>query len=206
MGFVEHISTRPIRFRAAPIESVINTMLHHKSEELSKLQIETEKLLHDQVQNKKKDNLKADTPEIIHIPAQRPLLKRTKNELNSLENSLYTICSWKKGIGWISNHYDQFTNALNRNVKIRFIIEKSEESRFPRFVEKLQNNPLFKLRTIQVLPPTCLSLYDQKILLIDTSSKTGFVKSPAIWTNNPSIVGMAQIYFQTLWTDSLPAS
>ena len=45
MGFVERIFSRPVMFRAIPLESVIHVLLHRKSDEISNLQIETEKLL-----------------------------------------------------------------------------------------------------------------------------------------------------------------
>jgi len=200
-GFVEHIFARPFMFRATPLECVITTMLKLKAEEISKLQIKTEELLRDFENSQKRETLEADKPQIILIPERRPLLERAKKELESFKNSLDTISSWKKGINWISSHYDLFMKALDRNAKIRFIIEKTEESRFPRFVEELQNNPLFQIKTIQALPPACIAIYDQKILFIDTSVKTTFIESPVLWSNNSNIVGMAQIYFETLWSN-----
>jgi sugar-specific transcriptional regulator TrmB len=202
MGFVERIFVRPVRFRAIPLECVITTMLNRKSNEIAELKIKTEDLLHDFKKGKKRDKLKTDEPEIALIPGRESLLEEAKKDLESLKNSLDTINSWNKGINWMSAQYDYFLKALKRNVKIRFIIEKDEKIKFPRFVEKLQENPLFQIKTVQVLPPAGICLYDEKTLLIDTSSKSSFLESPVIWTNNPGIIGMVQIYFETLWTNT----
>jgi sugar-specific transcriptional regulator TrmB len=201
-GFVEKMFAKPAMFRATPLECVIIEMLHSKAEKIFEVSKGTEELLK-KVHAHKRENLQAETPDTVLIPRQKPLLERSKKELEGLKVGLDTICSWKKGIGWMSSHYDLFMNALNRNVKVRFLIEKSEDSRFPTFVEKLKKNPLFQIKTVQNLPPACIGLYDQKILLIDTSAKTGFIESPVLLTTNPSIVGMAQIYFDKMWTNSL---
>ena len=206
LGFVEHIFTRPVRFKATPLECVINIMLHRKSEEISELQLETEELLHDFGRSDNRDKLESNGQLTFLIPERRPLLERAKKQVDSLQNCLDSICSWIKGVGWLSNHYIHFMKALNRNVKIRFIIEKSGESRLSRSVEELINNPLFQLRMIKVLPPACLGLYDQKILFLDTSSDTRFVESPVLWSDNSSMIGMAQVYFEKIWNDSLPCS
>jgi sugar-specific transcriptional regulator TrmB len=202
MGFVERILTRPVTFRAVPLESVINIMLHRKSEEISNLQIETEKLLQDFKKPQKKIYIENETDEIILIPEHTALFEKAKNELDDLELCLDTICSWKKGIGWISSHNQNFQNALKRGVKIRFVIEKAEGYLIPKIVEKLQNDLSFELRIFPFLPPAIIGLYDRKKLLISTSSTTSFLESPVIWSNNLSLIGMAQVYFEKIWTES----
>jgi sugar-specific transcriptional regulator TrmB len=201
LGLVERIFAKPLLFRAEPLEYVTTTRLKLKAEELAKLQIKTEEMLRDFKETKKNEKMKAGKSEIILIPEQKPLWERTKREMDKLKISLDTVCSWKKGIEWISSLHDLFVELLKKKVKIRFILGKTEP-KFPRFVEELQNNPLFQIKTSQALPPASVSLYDRKICLIDTSTITSFIESPVLWSNNPSIVGMAQIYFDTEWTNS----
>jgi hypothetical protein len=45
-----------------------------------------------------------------------------------------------------------------------------------------------------------MGLYDNKRLIVDTTARSSFVATPCLWTNNPSIVGMAQLYFESVWT------
>ncbi|MEJ2272376.1 MAG: helix-turn-helix domain-containing protein, partial [Candidatus Bathyarchaeota archaeon] len=162
LGFVEYIITKPRRFKAIPLKIVINTLLHHKSEEISNLQIESEKLLHDLENNRKESEPKEGNYDLRLIPKKRALFERIKTELNNLQNNLDAICTSEKGVTWLSNHKNHFIDALNRDVKIRFIIQKLEVTRFPKFLIKLQNNNNFQLRTINTHPPTCAGIYDQK--------------------------------------------
>lgn len=200
-GLVERIFSKPLLFRATQLKYLTATRLKLKAEELAKLQKKTEEMLKDFEENKKGEKIEAEKSEIVLIPEQRPLWERTKREMENLRNSLDIICSWKNGVEWISRLHDLFMEILKRKVKIRFILGKAEP-KFPRFVEEIQNNPLFQIRTLRALPSASLSLYDQKICLIDTSTFTSFMESPALWSNNPSIVGIAQIYFETEWTNS----
>ena len=91
-------------------------------------------------------------------------------------------------------------NALNKNVRIRFIIQRNKENQFPVYIKNVLDHSFFQIKTIDETPPACIGIYDQKTVLIDTSSETKFVQSPVIWSNNPSVIGMAQIYFESIWS------
>ena len=196
---VERIMTKPASFKAVPMECVFANLLRFKALEISDLQTKTDELRSNLEKFEEGKKMQIEKHDITLIPEQRPILIRAQNELEKLKFRLDTICSWEKGLGWMSKHYNYFMNALNRNVEIRFIIQKAEEVKFPRYVKRLQKNSNFQIKSIYTLPPACLGLYDQKILLLDTSADTNFVGSPVLWSNNPSIVGMAEIYFETIW-------
>lgn len=204
LGFVEVIITRPLKFKAVQLKFVINILLRRMSEEISNLQIESEKLLLDFENNRKEPTPKEGNFDLLLIPKNRALLQRLKTEVDNLQDSLDTICTFAKGISWLKKHNVHFKRALNRNVTIRFIIQKSEKTKIPKFVIKLQNYDNFQLRSTRINPPACAGIYDRKQILIDVSSKAQFLKSPAICSNNPSILGMAKIYFNKMWMDSLP--
>ncbi len=200
LGFIERVFANPFRFKAVPLEFTITKLLKCKAEEISNLQIETDELIKDFAEKRKNEDIEAEKPEIVLIPEQRPLLEKAREELENVKNSLDTICPWRKGLDWLSSHHDLFMNALNRDVKIRFVIEKTAKDKNPRFLEGFQNHPKFQLKTVKALPPACMGLYDQKRLIMDTSARGLFIATPCLWSNNPSIVGMAQIYFEAVYT------
>lgn len=202
LGAVERIMTQPTSFKAIPMECVFADMLRRKALEISDLQTKTDELRSNLKKFEEEGRLKFEKPNITLIPERKPILIRAKNELENLKFCLDTICSWEKGLGWMSKHYNYFMNALNRNVEIRFIIQKTEDVKFPEYVKRLQKNSNFQINSVQFLPPASLGIYDQIILLLDTSADTNFVESPVLWSNNPSIVGMAKIYFETIWKNT----
>lgn len=201
-GYVERIFTKPAMFRPVPPKCIIKDILGRKAENLSKLQVETENLLHILEKTDKNQKSHLEDHDIIFIAEKRALFERGKESLIRSKSSVDMICSWKKGVSWLSHFENQITDALNRKVKIRIIIEKNGHEEFPRFIKDHPKNVLFQTRTIQVLPPASITIYDRKKLFISTSQTSRFVETPALWSNNPNIVGMAQIYFETIWKNS----
>jgi sugar-specific transcriptional regulator TrmB len=200
LGFVHRSFTKPVTFKAVLPEIVFNSLLKRRAEELSNMQLETQRLINYFSNNGKKENLQERKYEILFIPEQRPLFEKAKEELKNVKNSLDTICPWKKGLGWLAGHYDFFIKALNRNVNVRFLFEKAPEDVTPKLLKEFQAHPRFQIKTVEKLPPACMGLYDNKRLIVDTTARSSFVATPCLWTNNPSIVGMAQLYFESAWT------
>jgi hypothetical protein len=44
-----------------------------------------------------------------------------------------------------------------------------------------------------------VSIYDGKEVLMKTSSTQGLEESHSLWSNNPSLLALAQGYFDVLW-------
>ena len=203
IGVIECVLSDPALFRACPLNCVIDTMIRNKIIAVSDLQTETEILLQNFVENEKAEKPQAAGIAFSLVPKGLVLLHKMGEELENVTSSLDTVCSWTKGTDWILWHCSLFEKALERNVKIRFIIQKTADDMFPSLVKKLENSPLFNIKPIATLPPACMVLFDQKILLIDTSTTTQFAGSPALWSKNPCLAAMAQVYFERLWTNSL---
>jgi sugar-specific transcriptional regulator TrmB len=199
MGFVERVFTNPSTFRAVPLESTTSTLLKRKAVTLSNLKVDVDKVIENLTNKNGKNKKLADQASIILIPEKRPIYERAKSELETVQQSLDTICSWKKGVSWLKSHQEHFLNALDRKVKIRFILDKNAGDSWPSSLLEILHHNNFHEKLVNVLPPTCIGLYDKKRLLIDTSTKSSFIETPCLWSDYPSIVGMAQIYFDTIW-------
>ncbi len=202
LGFVERVLTKPLQFRAAPLESVLKTLLHRKAVEIKHLQLETKEMIQNNLKKKTK-TLHKDNNEIRLIPENRPLLKRLKEQISESTKNLNTICSWNKGISWMLTHQQPFLNATKRGVTIRFILENNGNYSIPKDVEKLKDCSGFELKIVPFHPIAVLALFDEKNVMIDTSTSTSFVKSPTIWSNNPCLIGLTKSYFDKMWVDSI---
>lgn len=204
MGFVERVLTKPAIFRAAPIKSVLSTMLDLKTQESSQLEMKINHLFHDFEKNKKEEKNDSDSPGIVLVAERKPLLEKTEKEIENVKINLDIIYSWKKGITWISRFHDLLINALDRNVSIRLILEENEsKSKLPRFLEELQESQLFQIKIVETSPIANLSLYDQKTLLIEIFAQSPFDESMYLWSNNPRLVGIAKVYFATAWVSKI---
>jgi hypothetical protein len=48
-----------------------------------------------------------------------------------------------------------------------------------------------------------MTIYDRKQILIFTDPNARLSESPALWSNNPSLISGMQDYFTILWTTAL---
>ena len=199
MNLVEEILSRPTLYRAPSSKKVIQRMLKQKAIDISELHYKMDQFFNKFENGRQEYTSGLGDFAISLIPKQGPLFEKAKEMLRNVEVSIDTICTWKKGIGWLSGHKDEFLDALNRNVKIRFIIEKEKRNRFPAYLKEFIDVSVFPIRTITKLDSACLGIYDSKEVLIDTSIEEGFVDSDVLWSNNKAIVEMARIYFESFW-------
>ena len=198
IDFVEKILVTPKVFKAVPLKIVIKELLNKKAEELSQLQTDSEQLL---LINDKTDSIdiSKNSFKTIIVPKKRAHLEKAKKEMLNLKKSLDCVLSWEKGIGWFNAHFKIFKDLLRLNVKIRWIIERRKNSDLIKQVKELPNHHLFEIKTISRTPGACLGIYDRKIVLLDTSATSAFIQTPLLWSSNPSLIVLAQNYFDTLW-------
>lgn len=198
LGFVEKTLSFPRIFKALQLKFVLESLLHKKAEELSQMQETAEELLESQKINRSPDASQEDF-KINIIPKQKAHIEKAKEEMQKLTKTLDCVLSWEKGFGWFSAHKNIFADLLRRKVKIRWVIERKDNRDLISLLKKLPHSSLFMVKETSIQPEACLGIYDGKVLLLDTSAVSGFIKTPMLWTNNPSLIVLAQSYFDTMW-------
>jgi sugar-specific transcriptional regulator TrmB len=200
LDFVEKILATPRLFRAVPLKTVLKELLRKKAEELSQLQSDSEELILSNINTGSTDILENPFKTII-VPKKRAHITKAKKEMLKLKKSLECVLSWEKGIGWFNAHFEIFEDLMKRNVKIRWVIERRENSDFMKQVKELPNHHLFEVKEVSKSPGACLGIYDRKVVLIDTSATSAFIQTPMLWSSNPSLIVLAQNYFDMLWNN-----
>jgi hypothetical protein len=93
--------------------------------------------------------------------------------------------------------------ALKRGVKIRIVTEKLPPTNGD--IEKTllaerKAGTVYKFTP--TLPLALLLLFDRKQVLIITSA-TGTLETSALWSDNPSLIGLAINYFENTWNSAI---
>ena len=95
--------------------------------------------------------------------------------------------------------------AMERGVKVRMIIDKSEAEKEERIrplyinaVNKMLRHKNFQYRCVTLPPETIIVLLDDKVASIWTASES-FDSVPFVFTDTPSIVNLVKTYFSTIW-------
>ena len=206
LGLVERLIEKPVRYRATSLEKGLTLLLETKEKQFKKTRAETHALI--KRTKISEINTQKEIPRFILIPHGRTIIDRINTSINKANLSINLVLSWKRFSQGIASIFSEsMEHAWARKVKVRFIIEKPLENRtVNQMVEYCRKNSCCQLRFIPKYPNTVFGIYDKKELFVIVFSKTDLPSSPALWSNNNSLIALATDYFECLWnkaTESL---
>ena len=132
-------------------------------------------------------------------------VERIKNAIEIAQLSIDFILPWKMFSGGLAGIYaESLEVAWAKTVKIRFITEnpfKSETAK--QLIHFCKKKPSCQLRFINHSPKTVFGIFDKKEVFITVNPKIDLPHSQALWSNNHSLVTLAEENFEmTFFTAS----
>lgn len=214
LGLVERrLTTKKNLFAAMPLKEGIELLLSRKDREYFETQVGAKKVInHLKVQRKV---ARAENDEYFDLlPKGEANLKAFKNNMDQASSSIDDVIAWKGFENCLTsrgtpNGMDNYVNALKRGVRIRYLTNfpKKSKSKSDVFksIEKLQKVGSFEVRSIDN-PPSCVfAIFDKKVAFICTFPISNPLETPVLLSNNPTLIGLAQSYFDFLWLNSKSA-
>jgi sugar-specific transcriptional regulator TrmB len=201
LGLVEKIIAHPVMFRPIPIETGVAILLERKSKKYNELQSKSASLIH----SLNKKNIHKDSyqeSQFVLIPSKEVLIKRLTKTIEKTQTSIDVSTSWKRFKFACYRLAEPLEKAWCRGVKGRVVIEETEEPVLE-FVKTCWKSPHAKIRHVHSHPRTVMAIYDKKEVFIYIKPTADLTESPALWSNNPSLVAMAEDCFETLWNTAL---
>lgn len=93
--------------------------------------------------------------------------------------------------------------ALKRGVVVRILTEKPPNCSIPKWVNAtLQKYPNFQLKTTPRLSVASVILFDGVLASIALDPNIRLTTGPDLWTTNPALVAICQIYFNSTWAQT----
>ena len=140
----------------------------------------------------------------VLIPPKKAVINRRKKQIEATEKSIDGLVSFRRLEPTAKTCIKEAKQALKRGVKIRIITEKPKnEQSIPKIINDLEKNHSVKLRYLLNPPSAILTIYDGKELLITTSAKTDLGESPALWSNNPSLLSVMNDFYEIMWITAI---
>jgi sugar-specific transcriptional regulator TrmB len=201
LGLVEKIIETPLEYRAIPMNEGLSLLLETKTEQYEKLRSETRILLHTAKMQKPGKKKHITGPQFVLIPQGKTVIERIKTAIEKAQLSIDLVLSWKRfSHGIASDFAESIEIAWAKNVKTRFIIESPLKSKTAeQLIQFCKAKPSCQIRFTRNHPRTVFGIYDKKEVFVIVFSKTGLPGSPALWSNNPSLIALADDYFEKLW-------
>ena len=203
LGLAEKVIITPTKFKATPIQEVITILMDQKTKETYELRLETKEFLK-KFKTEVKPTIQAEENQFILIPRKKAAINKRKKEIDATKKSIDCLISFKRLESTAKTCIAERKKALERGVKIRVVTEKPEnEKSIPKIIQDFNKYPSFRVRYLLDPPSAILTIYDRKELLITTSAKPDRGESPALWSNNPSLLSVINDFYEILWITAM---
>lgn len=197
LGLVEKIIAHPSRFRAVPIETGVSILLEHKTKKYIELKSKSASLIR-RINKKNIHKESYQESQFVLIPSRDAIIKRLTKTIEKTQTSIDVSTSWKRFKSACYRLAEPLQEAWRRGVKGRAVIEETEEPALE-FAKTYWRSPHAEIRHVHFSPKTVMALYDKKEVYIYVIPAADMTESPALWSNNPSLVAIAEDCFETLW-------
>lgn len=202
LGLAEEIVDTPLRFAASPIQNAVSSLVDHKIKEVYELRQEARELIK-RFGEREAETAIREGEKFVLVPGRERLSLWLKRAAENAQSSIDVVCSKEAFPKRLSVMAEVYEKAMDRGVKIRWILEKTEDRNSWTEVQALTKNRFFKLRFLPKSPRERLALFDRKQVFVVTDAKKGALESSALWTNNPSILAIIKDYYELLWITAM---
>jgi sugar-specific transcriptional regulator TrmB len=202
-GLVEQIITKPIMYKAIPLTSGVNVLLNELQRKRNESHKKVAKLIHRYKTKKVSAKAKAEKNQFILILGKNAFILKEKTMLNNAQKSISFITSKQRFLQKVYSLAEEFKKAAAKGVRIRILMDKSETEKFKGLADKpaksYKEQPSFEVKYIRYPPQVVMAVFDRKEVLVIVSANARFTESSALWSNNPSLVELANSYFEVTW-------
>ena len=203
MGLLERTLTKPVMFKAIPIQQALSFLLKQKIQETKKIQKEAEEMI-ENYHHENHKQIQEFKPHFVLISKKEASISKRMMEIDNAQTSIDFITSWKRFPLTINTFRKNAIKALERNVKMRVILEKPKDlHELPEELHTFKKFPNYQLRHIPNPPKAIIGIFDKKTVIIKTSTSVGLAEAPSLWTNNPCLVSIVSDYFEIMWITAI---
>ncbi len=200
MGLCEKAITKPIMFRATPIQKSLDILIQRKTKEYDEMQIKTRNLLRD-LSHYGETTCQEEKAQFILLSERQARVLRIEEAVNNAETVVDSFTTPEIFRQVIVSSEEVLKKTMERGVKFRFLMEnlKGKEFRLepPRALLK---NPCFEIRYAAPSIPAAAVLIDKKEIFFGTA--IDFQRAIYLWSDNAYFVGIIQNHFDLIWNSA----
>jgi hypothetical protein len=202
---IEKKITKPAKFKAVPMDLGIDSLLKRKSLEHDNLKAKTKLLLREYKEKTLPQPFELEAAHFALIPQRETVVNRIRQAIDNAEKSVDIFLSWKRfSLGITSTFAESAQKAWTKGVKFRLVVESPKESADVELAWHFcQKSPFCNVRFLPRPPRTVLGIYDQKHFFVIVHPRKGLFDSPALWSNNKSLLSVVEDYFEILWVTAM---
>lgn len=203
LGLIERHVDTPTKFKAIPIKAAIDMLIEHRKKETARLELEATQFLPSFIVANKEDRSKDEESQFIIISDLQARLAKAKKQIDNVKKSIKIVTKWAFFVTYTLETIEEHTRALNMGVNVKIVTQRPEQMEPPpKNLQKLMKHPLFQIRYVSSLPSSIIAVFDKEEVNIVLSNKTPS-ESGILMSNNPSLIELAENYFEIMWVTGL---
>jgi sugar-specific transcriptional regulator TrmB len=205
IGLVEKVIETPLEYRATPMKEALSFLLRAKTVQYEKVRAETRLLLDTVKTERSKSANQIEVPQFVLIPKGRHFIERINTAIAKAQMSMDLLLSWKRFASGITSTFaESMESAWAKNVKIRLLIESPSKSKTAKqLLQFFSEKPFCQIKIVRHCPTIVMGIYDKEEVFLVVNPETDLRDSPALWSNNSSLITLAEDYFELLWLTAI---
>lgn len=196
-GLIQKAITNPNKYCIIPLKSALMLLYQQKTKQIHELAMLTTQVLHDH--NKTSKNIQIEVQsQFILIPKNKQFIISMSKAISNSKKNVKIITSWNRYLKAVQIYQKSLKKALSNGVKFQVLItEKLENNQLPPKAKLFYNHPNTSVKFTNS-PTKIIEIIidDQEVFLI-TIPKADLTESPALWTNNKSLIVALTTCFNT---------
>jgi sugar-specific transcriptional regulator TrmB len=203
LGLVDSYLGTPAQFQAINAGKCLELLLIRKTQEHDTLKKETELLKTSLIAKEATEATQTSAGNFLLVPQKAMVIKIQNEAIEGAQQSIKTILSWQRFYhGACDLFYPSIKDALKRKVQFRFLVERpTAEELIEKATGICKKSEGCEVRFLDKAPETVIGIYDHKKMMILVDPMSDYPgASPALWTDNHSLVSLALEHFETKWT------
>jgi PAS domain S-box-containing protein len=197
MALIEKVVSTPSRYKPLPLHEAISILIGRREEENIKLQEKLGNLIKE-YEKQKPDEEEVKGNQFVLVPIGAASSKRATKLVKKTEKSIFLMAPQQAITGFLEENLGLLDAAIEKGVIIRIATEYSKNISLIKKITTFQKKTHVEIRFLTILPIS-FSIFDGKEILLSATAQSGNEGSETVWTNNQSIVELAQNYFDAAW-------
>lgn len=202
MGLLEKTIKFPKKYHAISLKSAIQILHDEKKIKINELEDLAAQVLSEHNKNREKKPTQKSN-EFILIPKKTQLFKRISDAFYNSKKNIKCITSWNRHRKSFIVYESAINQALTNGTTFQVIITESKKNLVPTKVSQYfydHSNTFVKF--VEDSSKIILILVDDKEIFLMTEPKATLLESPALWSNNPSLILALTMGFDSIWKES----
>lgn len=202
-GLIQKSILKPEKYCAIPLKRTI-LMLHEKKErEIHTLEELTTQTLLENSQKSESKHISNNNTQFVLIPKKKQLIAKIKQSISKSKKNIKIATSWKRYLQGINVYEKTLKTAISKGIKVHiFTANKPPQENLPEKSIFSHDSPNVSIKFNDIPAKIVLTIIDDLEVFLMTNPKLALTESPALWSNNKSLISALTTCFETSWKNS----